>query len=56
MIDPGLFALHSTVAGAAGADAEAAAGDALPERCVVGTNMLRYHLRPVAKQGLDEGA
>ena len=32
------------------------AAEPLPERCVAGTNMLRYRLRPVAKQGLDEGA
>lgn len=49
VLDPGLFPLHSTTV-----DRPSTAGE-LPAGCVVGSNMLRYHLRPVAKQGIDAG-
>lgn len=47
-LDPGLFPL-------APVDAESAepAAPALPANCQIGTNMLRFHLRPVAKRGKD---
>lgn len=47
LIDPQLFPLHEGPV--AEADSE------LPPTCVVGSNMLRYHLRPLAKKGLDTG-
>ncbi|KAL4458182.1 hypothetical protein ABPG75_013047 [Micractinium tetrahymenae] len=46
-LDPALFPLcDASATGAAGAAQ-------LPANCVVGANMLRYHLRPVAKKGID---
>ena len=54
-IDPGMFVLHSTLGQEQKGAEEAADGTPLPEHCTVGSNMLRYHLRPVAKQGLDSG-
>eukprot|EP00887_Chlorella_sp_A99_P006161 scaffold3.g6161.t1 len=47
VIDAGLFSLHSTLG------EEEAAAAPLPEGCTAGRNMLRYHLRPVGKQGID---
>lgn len=47
LVDPALFPL---LAGSQGnVDAE------LPANCTVGHNMLRYHLRPLAKKGIDKG-
>lgn len=47
-LDPTLFPLCD-------ASANSAAAAELPANCVVGANMLRYHLRPVAKKGIDAG-
>ncbi len=49
VLDPTLFPLCDDGAPTDGVAAE------LPANCVAGTNMLRYHLRPVAKKGVDAG-
>ena len=47
LIDPTLFPLHDMAQDVATAN--------LPANAVVGSNMLRYHLRPLAKKGVDTG-
>ena len=48
LVDPAFFPLHD------GPPGEEAASE-LPPSSVVGANMLRYHLRPLAKKGVDTG-
>ena len=47
LVDAMLFPLHDSAADVP--------SEELPANAVVGTNMLRYHLRPLAKKGIDSG-
>ena len=50
-LDPEIFSLPPEADPGA---PEVAASKSLPDNCVVGKNMIKFHLRPVAKRGLDQ--